>query len=132
MNVTRKLSLTLLCLSAMTLSACQDMVPREVSRLLAPGLQRAEIVGFLAGLGTTFAAVPDLIVMYRRRSSRGMNPRMAAIMGTFQLLWVYYGLLIASRPLVGWNVVGVLINFVNVGAYRHFARREHSDGQNHP
>jgi hypothetical protein len=27
----------------------------------------------------------------------GMNPRMNAIMGAFQILWVDYGLLIASR-----------------------------------
>lgn len=37
---------------------------------------------------TTFAAMPDLIAMLRRQSSAGMNPRMAAIMGVFQLLWV--------------------------------------------
>jgi len=48
--------------------------------------------------GTTFAALPDLIAMLRRRSSRGMNPRMASIMGIFQIGWIYYGLLIASRP----------------------------------
>jgi hypothetical protein len=29
--------------------------------------------------------------MLRRRSAAGMNPRMAAIMGVFQILWVYYG-----------------------------------------
>jgi uncharacterized protein with PQ loop repeat len=49
---------------------------------------------------------------------------MAAIMGLFQILWVYYGLLIASRPVIVWNVVAVLINFLSVGAYRHFVRRE--------
>jgi uncharacterized protein with PQ loop repeat len=78
----------------------------------------------VAGFGTTFAAVPDLFLMFKRRSSVGMNPRMAAIMGLFQILWVYYGLLIASRPVIVWNVVAVLINFLSVGAYRHFVRRE--------
>ena len=34
---------------------------------------------------------------------------MAAITGTFQILWVYYGILIASRPVIAWNVVAVLI-----------------------
>jgi len=53
-----------------------------------------------------------------------MNPRMAAIMGVFQLLWVYYGLLIASRPVVAWNLLAIVINFVSVGAFRHFARKE--------
>jgi len=53
-----------------------------------------------------------------------MNPRMAAILGVFQILWVYYGLLILSRPVILWNVIAVLINFLSVGAYRHFARIE--------
>jgi len=78
----------------------------------------------VAGLGTTFAAVPDLVAMLRRRSSAGMSPRMAAIMGTFQILWVYYGFLIASRPVIAWNIVAVLINFLSVGAYSYFAHKE--------
>lgn len=45
-------------------------------------------------------------------------------MGVFQLLWVYYGLLIASRPVVAWNLLAILINFVSAGAFRHFARKE--------
>jgi hypothetical protein len=49
---------------------------------------------------------------------------MAAILGVFQVLWVYYGLLIVSRPVVLWNLLAVLINFLSVGAYMHFARKE--------
>jgi MtN3 and saliva related transmembrane protein len=45
-----------------------------------------EIIGFVAGFGTTFAAVPDLLKMFKRQSSQGMNPTMAAIMGTFQIV----------------------------------------------
>jgi uncharacterized protein with PQ loop repeat len=78
----------------------------------------------VAGFGTTFAAIPDLIAMLRRRSSAGMNPRMGAIMGLFQILWVYYGLLIASRPVIIWNVIAVLVNFLSVGAYFYFAHKE--------
>jgi len=64
----------------------------------------AQIIGVVAGFGTTFAALPDLIAMLKRRSSVGMNPRMAAIMGTFQILWVIYGVLIGSRNIIMWNV----------------------------
>jgi uncharacterized protein with PQ loop repeat len=78
----------------------------------------------VAGLGTTFAALPDLIGMLKRRSSKGMNPRMAAIMGVFQIVWVYYGLLIASRPVILWNVIAVATNFFSVAAYFYYARRE--------
>jgi len=63
-----------------------------------------EIIGFLAGFGTTFAALPDLIAMLKRRSCEGMNPTMAAIMGTFQIVWVYYGFLVESKPVIVWKL----------------------------
>jgi len=119
-----KVTVAVLFLSLVVLSGCEDFVPHDTKSLLIPELQRSEIFGFLAGLGTTFAAVPDLVAMLRRRSSAGMNPRMAAIMGVFQILWVYYGLLIASRPVIAWNVIGIFINFLSVGAYAHFVRKE--------
>jgi hypothetical protein len=46
------------------------------------------------------------------------------IMCVFQVVWVYYGLLIASRPVIGWNILAVLINCLTVGAYFRFAHRE--------
>jgi MtN3 and saliva related transmembrane protein len=116
--------LAVLFLSLGTLIGCQDLVPHDTSSLFLPRFQRSEILGFIAGLGTTFAAVPDLVAMLRRRSSAGMNPRMVAIMGVFQVLWVYYGLLIASRPVIAWNVIAVLINSLSVGAYLYFVRKE--------
>ena len=117
-------TLAVLSLSLIAVFGCQDLVPHDVPSLLDPNIKRSEILGLLAGFGTTFAAVPDLVGMLKRRSSAGMNPRMAAIMGVFQILWVYYGLLIASRPVIIWNVVAVLTNFFSVGAYFNFARKE--------
>jgi len=117
-------TLAVLLLSLFALLGCQDLIPRDTSSLLVPRFHRSEIFGFVAGFGTTFAAVPDLLAMLRRRSSAGMNPRMATITGVFQILWVYYGLLIASRPVIAWNIIAVVINFLNVGAYRHFSRKE--------
>jgi len=113
-------TLCILLVSAITLCGCEDLVVHDASSLLAPRFQRSEVLGLVAGFGTTFAAVPDLIAMLRRRSSEGMNPRMAGIMGIFQIVWVYYGLLIASRPVVAWNAIAVVINFLSVGAYLHF------------
>jgi len=61
-----------------------------------------------------------------------MNPRMVAIMGTFQLLWVYYGLLILSRPVIVWNVIAVLTNSLSVAAYFYFLRKERNEVQKRP
>ena len=112
-----------LFLSATILSGCESLGISDTSSLLAPTFQRSEVVGFVAGLGTTFAAVPDLIGMLKRRSSKGINPTMAGIIGVSQVVWIYYGLLIASRPVVVWNMVGVVINFVTVAAYLRLVHR---------
>jgi MtN3 and saliva related transmembrane protein len=113
----------LLVPGAIALYGCEGLAV-DTSSLLVPRFQRSEIFGFVAGLGTTFAAFPDLMRMLKRRSSRGINPTMAGIMGAFQILWVYYGLLIGSRPVIAWNVIAVLVNFLTVGAYLRFARGE--------
>ena len=123
--MSRSMTFAVLLLVVVALSGCEgDLVPRDMRSLLLPRFQRSEIFGFVAGLGTTFAAMPDLVTMFRRRSSVGMSPRMAAILGIFQVLWIYYGLLIASRPVVIWNVIAVLINSLSVGAYFHFRNKE--------
>jgi MtN3 and saliva related transmembrane protein len=121
--------LLLCCLfvSVILLTGCEELAKefvKDTESLFFSEFQRSEVVGFVAGLGTTFAALPDLITMLKRRSSKGVNPRMAAIMGSFQIVWVWYGLLIISRPVVLWNLIAVLTNFVSVGAYFYFARRE--------
>src|ERR1700746_1329711 len=100
----------LLFVSLVTVTGCEELTPHHLELLIRPNTELSEIVGFLAGLGTTFAAAPDLIAMRKRKSSEGINPRMGAIMGAFQTLWIYYGLLISSRPVVIWNVIAVCIN----------------------
>jgi MtN3 and saliva related transmembrane protein len=85
-------------------------------------MELTQTVGFVAGAGTTFAALPDLIAMLKQRSSTGMNPRMAAILGTFQILWVIYGVLIGSKNIIMWNVIAVVTNYLTVGAYVYFRR----------
>ena len=116
--------LAALSLAAVTLYGCGDLAVHDTQSLLIPSFKRSELIGFLAGFGTTFAAFPDLLAMLRRRSSAGMNPRMAAIMCVFQIVWIYYGLLIASRPVILWNLIAVVVNAVSVGAYLHFRKQE--------
>jgi len=116
--------LGVLLLGVIVLQGCESLGVHDTQSLLVPTLQRSEVVGLVAGFGTTFAALPDLLAMLRRRSSAGMNPRMAGIMCVFQVAWVYYGLLIVSRPVVVWNLVAIVINALSVGAYMYFVRKE--------
>ena len=70
----------------MMLSGCAGLEVPDSQSLFFPGFHRSEVFGFVAGLGTTFAALPDLIKKLKRRSSKGMNPMMAGIMGVFQIV----------------------------------------------
>jgi len=119
----KNLTLAVVLLGLTVLTGCQHLVI-DTEKIVRADVDLPEIVGIIAGFGTTFAAFPDLMAMLRRRSSEGMNPRMGAIMGAFQILWVYYGLLIASRPVIIWNVIAVFINFLTVAAYAYFLRHE--------
>jgi len=69
--------------------------------------------------------------MIKRRSSQGINPTMASIMAVFQIAWIYYGLLVVSRPVIVWNVVGVVTNSLTVWAYKNFSRREREAARGH-
>ena len=113
--------LAVLFLIPLICAGCQVIV-QDAPSLLSPYLQKSEVWGLVAGFGTTFAAGPDLLAMFRRRSSAGANPRMAGILATFQVTWIYYGLLIDSRPVIIWNLVAVLINSLTVGAAIYFSR----------
>ena len=120
-----KLALTVLALSMLVLSGCADLAIHDTASLLAPRFQRS--ARSLASWRARERPLPrylSLIGMLRRRSSKGMNPRMAGIMGVFQIGWIYYGLLIASRPVIVWNMIAVVINFLSVAAYFRFARLE--------
>ncbi len=122
----RPTRMVVLLLGIVTLCGCGalSLRPEDALSLLVPKLQRSEVFGLVAGFGTTFAGLPDLVAMLRRRSSAGMRPRMAAIMGVFQILWIYYGLLIVSRPVVAWNTIAVMVNLLTVYAYFYFVRRD--------
>ena len=122
-SYTRTITYGGLLLGAVALAGCDSLGIHDASSLLIPTFSKSEVIGFVAGFGTTFAAVPDLIGMLKRRSSAGINPTMAGIIGVFQIVWVYYGLLIASRPVIAWNTLGVVINLLTVGAYLRFAGR---------
>jgi uncharacterized protein with PQ loop repeat len=125
----RRVTLGLFVLLLIVCYGCKELGFEDTASLLIPRFQKSEIYGFVAGFGTTFAAVPDLLVMLRRRSTAGMHPRMASILVAFQIVWIYYGLLIESRPVIAWNLFAVLINSCSVSAYFYFLRRERNLAQ---
>ena len=71
----RQVVFAALLLSRILLTACQHLVI-DADRIVRSDTDLPEIVGIIAGFGTTLAAFPDLLAMLKRRSSlaaRGVN-----------------------------------------------------------
>jgi hypothetical protein len=80
--------LALATLAALAACGCEGLRVEDAQSLLRRRCTRSELLGLVARVGTTFAAIPDLLATLRRRSSAGdfldfrNNERHAAARGT--------------------------------------------------
>jgi MtN3 and saliva related transmembrane protein len=72
-------------------------------------LSAASIIGFLAGSLTTASNVPQVWKTYRDRSAEGLSFRMLLALASGLGLWVAYGLMVKSLPILVSNVAGFLL-----------------------
>jgi len=67
------------------------------------------IMGLLAGTMTTIAFLPQLIKTWKTRSAKDVSLGMFLIFTTGVLLWVIYGLMIQSLPIIAANTVTLVL-----------------------
>jgi MtN3 and saliva related transmembrane protein len=72
-------------------------------------MEQGEVIGFIAGILTTAANVPQVVTTYKRRSGEGLSFRMLATLGTGLLLWVVYGLINQFLPIILSNAAGAAL-----------------------
>jgi MtN3 and saliva related transmembrane protein len=66
-------------------------------------------IGFIAATLTTVAFVPQVLRVWRSRSSRDISLRMYALFTLGVALWLVYGILIDSWPVMLANAVTLLL-----------------------
>lgn len=66
-------------------------------------------VGSLAGLFTTLAFVPQFTKAWRSKSTKDISLGMFVIFTTGVVLWLIYGLMIQSTPVIVANMVTLLL-----------------------
>lgn len=64
-----------------------------------------DVVGSLAALCTTLAFVPQVIQIWRSRSARGVSLPMYVMFTMGVILWLAYGVMLASIPIIVTNAV---------------------------
>jgi MtN3 and saliva related transmembrane protein len=67
------------------------------------------IVGFMAGLATTAANLPQVWKTYRSKSGEGLSFRMLLGLALGVGLWIVYGMMNKSLPLIVTNAVVLLL-----------------------
>ena len=68
-----------------------------------------EIIGFTAGTLTTIALVPQVIKSWKTRHTRDVSLGWISTLVIGIVLWLAYGLLIQSWPLVVANVFSLIL-----------------------
>ena len=62
--------------------------------------QTTELIGFLAGTGTTISFIPQLVKTWKTKSAGDLSLGTLVIFSTGVLLWLTYGLLLHSWPMI--------------------------------
>jgi len=68
-----------------------------------------QIVGFLAGVLTAFAFLPQVVKTWRTRSSGDLSAVMLGAQSAGVTLWIVYGLAINSLPVIFANSVTLVL-----------------------
>ncbi|HEX6467282.1 MAG TPA: SemiSWEET transporter [Terriglobales bacterium] len=84
-------------------------------------------IGFIAGIMTTAANVPQVLKTYRSRSGEGLSFRMLLILMIGLGLWIAYGIMSKSPPIVITNGAALLLVIALIAMKFRFDRKPTTD-----
>ena len=68
-----------------------------------------EVLGFTAGILTTFSAAPQLYYSYKTKDVASIDLKFQTMLISGLFLWTIYGISIHSLPVIVFNAIGVLL-----------------------
>ncbi len=72
-------------------------------------MDTGNLLGAIAGTLTTIAFVPQVVKTWRTRSTHDISLGMFALFSTGLVLWLVYGAMIGSTPIVVTNLVTLVL-----------------------
>jgi MtN3 and saliva related transmembrane protein len=82
-----------------------------------------EAIGLLAGTLTTIAFVPQMLKIYRTKSGKDISARMFSLFSAGIVLWLIYGILLRSLPLILSNVVTLSLSLTIIALKIRYRQR---------
>ncbi len=91
-------------------------------------LEPIEMLGLVAGLVSTFAALPQLVKIIQTRQAGDVSLVMFVMAFCGALMWAVYGLLKPAASIVFWNLVAVVQMGAIIAIKLATDRRNAADG----
>ncbi|MFC1953299.1 SemiSWEET family sugar transporter [Chloroflexota bacterium] len=80
----------------------------------------ADYIGLIAGGIVTLGLIPQIIRIYKLKSAHDISAIFNLAMLTGMTLFLIYGILLGLRPLILWNVIGmILISILLYGKWKY-------------
>ena len=73
-------------------------------------METSSLIGFVAGLLTTIAFVPQVTKIWRTRSARDVSLPAFATFTVGVALWTLYGFIVQEPPIILWNLVTLVLS----------------------
>lgn len=81
-----------------------------------------EFIGYIAGALTTICFLPQAIKIIRTRDVGGISLAMYTVFATGVALWMIYGIMIGSKPVIIYNAITLPITLVIIFYVRKYKK----------
>lgn len=75
----------------------------------------SDLIGYCAAFCTTFAFVPQVVLVVRSGNTQGISLGMYTIFCTGVALWLCYGLMLADVPIIAANALTLFLALIVLG-----------------
>lgn len=87
-------------------------------------MDTAELVGFAAAVCSMTSFAPQIVKIWREKDASSVSLRMYVVTVTGFTLWTVYGFLIQSLPVIGSNIVCLVMSGAVLGLKWRFSGRD--------
>jgi MtN3 and saliva related transmembrane protein len=78
------------------------------------GMQFVEMIGYAAGLIGLVALLPQIYKSWKTKSTKDLSLKQYLLSATGVALWLIYGILISSSPMIWINVIGLFLGLIMI------------------
>ncbi|MAZ80709.1 MAG: hypothetical protein CMP18_02870 [Rickettsiales bacterium] len=71
-----------------------------------------EMIGYIAGILTTISFIPQAILTIKTQNTKSISLMMYIIFSTGILLWLIYGIVINSMPIIAANIITLPLTLI--------------------